>query len=525
MFDQELNIDIDQALSDIPAQYQDIFRVTLEQELRDTEELQTDTEILRYLRQRREEFKRGAFIRPDGQTGAVLLDAEQYYDQALPEIVRSTLGNGDDSAEKRRTLLKVGGLLFATLFLFIIALRGRTSRAEEDVVTPVTTTEIAAVAQPTQPIPDITGADETLKTIGGLGGALTIGRPSSLELHYLASDEVIALPIDPSKTTTKGELRYNEAAMLSDNPVAVWLFGTVLNYAIGIPDSMVRNLQPGDQITINTDTGTALSFVVTLQADAASHETGDLLSQSRTGLTLFALPALSNDAVAYAFARYDFSQEQRQSELAFALQESIALGDDATLSVTDLRFTHDATGALTAILTGTTTSDQPLLLSLLSGNEQTAVISLSVVDFIWSTPFSLSEGAIGDRLFAEFRTPANNLFTVSLGNVPDLLALLKSSVTDAIWDNAQGAAVLSVAVHNPSAGDILLPANFIRLSQGGDADDLIWQLTPMSLPTLVHSGETVTSTVTALPQFHTMRLQLGANLFDISQIPVADSRP
>lgn len=528
MFDQELTIDIEQALPEIPAQYQDIFRATLEQELTDADDLQTDTEILHYLRQRRDEFKRGAFIRPDGQTSMLLLDAEQYYDQAFPEIVQNSLGKREDSAEKRRTLYKVGGLVFATLLLFIFALRGRATRAERADVTPTMTTSAAviATAAPTQAIPEITGADETLKTIGGLGGALTIGRPSSLELHYLANEEVIALPIDPSKTTTKGELRYNEAVMQSENPVAVWLFGTVLNYAIGIPDSMVRNLQQGDKITVNTDTGTALSFVVTQQDNAASHETGDLLSQSRTGLTLFALPALSNETVAYAFARYDFTQEQLQSDLASALGDEISLSEDAILSVTDVLFTDDAAGMLTVVLTGTTTSKQPLLLSLLTGNSQTAVIPLPVTaDTAWTTTFSLPEGAIGDSLFAEFRTPSNNLYTVSLGDVPYLASLLDVQLTDARWDDMQDAAVLTAVVHNPTAGNIFLANDFIQLTQGGDADDPIGQTIPMTLPTLIQPGETVTLSVTALPQFHTMRMQLGVERFDISNIPVTVPHP
>lgn len=529
MFAQDQPIDIDQALPEIPAQYQDIFRNTLEQELREANDLQTDSDILRYLRQRRDEFQRGAFIRPDGQTGMMLLDAQQYYDQALPEIVQQSLGRDDDSAEKRRTLLKVGGLVVATLFLLIVALRGRASRAAQTEAPPTVTTEVAAAAvtlQPTLPIPEITGADETLKTIGGLGGALTIGRPSSLELHYLASEETIALPIDPSRTTTKGELRYDEAVMLSENPVAVWLFGTVLNYAVGIPDSMVRNLQQGDRVTINTDTGTALSFIVSEQTKAATHETGDLLSQSRTGLTLFALPALSNDVVAYAFARYDFSPEAQQGDLHHALGDAVSLMDDTVLTVTDILFTHNATGALTAILTGSTTSEQPLLLSLLTGNSQTAVEPLYPADDgSWTASFFIPDSAIGDSLLAEFRTPSNNLYTVSLGDVPDLLALLEPSVIGARWDDTQDAAVLMVAVHNPTASNILLAADFIQLTQGGDADDLIWQVTPMPLPRHINSGETVTLTITAFPHFQTMRLQLGVNLFDISQMPLADSRP
>ena len=76
-------------------------------------------------------------------------------------------------------------------------------------------------------------------------------------------------------------MRYNETTMLSDNPVAVWLFGTVLNYALGIPDSLVRNLEPGDRITLSTDTGAALHFVVAETGAGANYDAGRLLSQNR----------------------------------------------------------------------------------------------------------------------------------------------------------------------------------------------------------------------------------------------------
>jgi hypothetical protein len=147
------------------------------------------------------------------------------------------------------------------LFLFFV-FRGRAQREGEAAGaaegTPVAEVSGAGTPVPTPPLPEITGVDDSLQTIGSLGGALTIGRPSAIELHYSRTEETIALAIDPSKPTPKGEMRYNEVTMLSGNPVAVWLFGTVLNYAIGIPDSMVRNLEQGYRITLSTDTGASV---------------------------------------------------------------------------------------------------------------------------------------------------------------------------------------------------------------------------------------------------------------------------
>jgi hypothetical protein len=267
MTDYEQDLDIAAELSQIPAEYQDAFRQAMTEELAETEQDRTDNDILAYLRRRRDDFKRGGFIRPDGRSGLVSLDAATMYEQALPELARRSLGEAEDPAGRRRTLLKLAGFALIVLVFLVLVFRSRANRAAEtteadsDSGTPAATTAAGAPA-PTPSLPAVAGAEDSLQTIGGLGGALTIGRPSALELHYARTEETIALAIDPSKTTPKGELRFNETVMGSDNPVAVWLFGTVLNYAVGIPEGMARNLAPGDRVVLRTDTGAALHFRV-----------------------------------------------------------------------------------------------------------------------------------------------------------------------------------------------------------------------------------------------------------------------
>jgi hypothetical protein len=119
MFDQPLNIE--EELPEIPPEYQDIFRQTLEAELAETDNSRTDMEILTYLRRRRDDFKNGGFIRPDGRPGLVTLNPEAVYEQAMPEIVKDTLSETGNPAERRRTLIKVGLLAgVALVFLFFI---------------------------------------------------------------------------------------------------------------------------------------------------------------------------------------------------------------------------------------------------------------------------------------------------------------------------------------------------------------------------------------------------------------------
>ena len=55
MFDTDLELDIDQELSEIPSEYQETFRQTIGRELAEAEQNRTDTDILNYLRSRRDD--------------------------------------------------------------------------------------------------------------------------------------------------------------------------------------------------------------------------------------------------------------------------------------------------------------------------------------------------------------------------------------------------------------------------------------------------------------------------------------
>ena len=565
MFNDKLDLDIDQELPEIPAEYQDTFRQALERELEEMDQSRTDTDILRYLRQRRDDFRRGGFIRPDGRSATVTLGPETY-EQALPALARQEAGAGEEAAERRRTLLKIGGFVLVALLLLFLAFRGRAQReggqiAAAEAAKPPAGEVVAGVAamniaDPTPPLPDVGGADETLQTIGGLGGALTIGRPSAIELHYGAGTrgdndrqtpvgvsgadgrqgETIALAIDPSRPTPRGELRYNEATMRSENPVAVWLFGTVLNYAIGIPDSLVRNLQPGDRISLSTDTGVQLDFVVAETGRAASYDAGRLLSQNRLGLTLFALPAVAETDVAYALANYDISSEMGQGPAVYGVGEMVALPAGGELTVTAVQFDHTTSGDLQMVISGTVESlapGQSLMLSLAAGSEQTTAVPLAVAaDGRWQANYTWPDGtspgtgsgqtpaAAGRHLFAEFRSlPGGDLVVVGLGETPRLTDGLAIEITGAAWYEAQQQVGLTLTVTNEGVGAVYLDSDFIQLiPEGGDADEIIWQVAPR-LPLLIHPGETMGMTVSFFSPTISMRLQIGIELWKLGLEP------
>lgn len=563
MFNENIDLDIDQEIAEIPAEYQDAFRQALERELADMGQNRTDSDMLRYLRQRRSDFQRGGFIRPDGRAATVTLSPEAY-EQALPALARQGAADSDEAVERRRTLLKIGLFVLAVLLLLFLAWRGRAQRVGEALAAAETDKPLAgetavepeillAAAEPTPPLPDVGGADDALQTIGGLGGALTIGRPSAIELHYgirqagrdgqpptgadaISDDgrqgETIALAIDPSRPTPKGELRYNAATMRSDNPVAVWLFGTVLNYAIGIPDSLVRNLQPGDRISLSTDTGVQLDFVIAETGQAASYDAGRLLSQNRLGLTLFALPAVAETDVAYALANYDISGELGQGPAVYELGDLVPLPGSGDLQVTAVQYDQTSRGEMRLVISGTAaslTAGHSLMVSLAVGGEQTAAIPL-VVDTTgrWQTAYHLPSGSQpGQPLLAEFRSlPGGDLVVVGLGETPRLSDDLAIEIDSAYWDQDQERVQLTLTLTNEGAGAVYLGSDFIQLiPEGGDAYGGNGQIAPAvprlpeqvlpRLPFLLHPGETTELTLLFYLQSTSIRLQIGAKLWEL----------
>ncbi len=531
MFDDDVTFNLQQELSEIPPEYQDAFRRTIDKELAESEQNRTDNDILLYLRGRRDDFKRGGFIRPDGRPGIVALSPEAMYEQALPELAQSSLGEPDDTAERRRTLIKIGVFACIALLFVVFAFRGRSQRkmAQTAVVAEIPVAEIGAgtageTAPPIPPLPVITSIDDSLQTIGGLGGALAIGRPSAIELSYSRTGKTIALAIDPSKPTPKGELRYNETTMRSDNPVAVWLFGTVLNYAIGVPDSMVRNLAPGDRIILSTDTGASLRFVVTETLTGASYEAGRLLSQNRVGVTLFALPAATVDDVAYAIGAYDVSSEGESGQVVYEMGESFALGPVDDFRITTIQVGHITGGDLRIVVKGqqNQATASTIMLSLMAGREQTTAVEIAAGKAgQWATAFTLPAGVAGLPLLAELRAlSGGELALVRLGEAPRLVEQLQISVDGAAWDEARAEAVLAVSVQNPTGGDVYLGPGFIQLlSEGGDAYELTGQAIPR-LPTFIGSGETLDLSVTFSLVSTSAQVKIGADLWEVTGLPV-----
>ncbi|MEI2609555.1 MAG: hypothetical protein V9G20_13080 [Candidatus Promineifilaceae bacterium] len=517
-------------LARIPMEYQEMFRQTIRQEMTDNKSDHTDKDMLAYLRTRREVFQQGQYIDPNGKLGQLPLTRQELHAQGItrPQTGQSAT---EQAREKRTLMLKLGGLALIAVVFFLLISRGRAGQAETLTLTPEPTA-LADEVTPTPEILAVTGADDSLQTIGGLGGALTIGRPASLELYYRSSEEVVALPIDPAQTTPKGELRFNETVMLSDNPVAVWLAGTVVNYAIGIPDSLARNLQPGDRISLHTNTGATLPFIVSTTATHAHHEANTLLSQNRLGLTLFSLPAPTEDQVTVVWADYSAQLATATSTSRVGVGETFTLAD-MTMQVEGWRYDQVAEGSFQITVSTTTTLTTPLsnqaqwLLSLSGPADQTLAMTHSFTQtgrLHETTVFTVGEAFLGQPLTLELRIlPGGGYQAVTLGELPQPQSLLQvGAVLTATWDVAQAVGVVQVTVTNTGLGSVILSPDFFQMreqSNGGEYRQIPVQVEPR-LPLTLSPAETVQVRLTFVPMQSVVVLFMGLGEWEITGNPV-----
>jgi hypothetical protein len=167
------------------------------------------------------------------------------------------------------------------------------------------------------------------------------------------------------------------------------------------------------------------------------------------------------------------------------------------------------------------------MLSLAANNEQTTAVALLPDERgAWQTSFTLTDAIAGHPLLAEVRTlPAGTLTMVQVGDVPRLLEQLESGINDAWWEEETGQLVFTASLTHTGEGEVYLGSDFIQLPErsettpkGGDVYEFSGQVAP-SLPLFIHPGETVGITVTFLPQAPSVRVQIGSDLWEITDIP------
>ncbi|MCP4287799.1 MAG: hypothetical protein GY792_25740 [Gammaproteobacteria bacterium] len=524
-------------LKKIPDEYQTIFQETLEREIRDGGHDDTDADRLAYLRRRQDDMQKGAYIRPDGKSALITAtNPDDLYGGGGVDGLTADGEEADREAVRQQTILKIGGIaaVVLTLVLFI-SLSGR-SRAQAqtadmlETTTPVMVVAAAAdssVAETATPeLPALADAGSSLETIGSLGAALQVGRPGAIELHFRQTEEVVALAVDPARVSPQGGLPFHEEAMTSDQPLAVWVHGSVLNYAMGIPDALAQNLQDGDRIILSTDTGHSLPFVVTETFAGNVYDSARYLSQNRVGMTLFSLPALAEDGVRFVLANYDMTAEDEQSFAPTALGEPFSLTQDIRLEAADVTTRHNPDGLVVIQVSGKITQSlkslDHIVLSLSSATEQTQSANLNHQHGRWSAEFQVTDSFLGADIFAQFRAiPAGKLQTVYLSFLPALAEQLQVSLGQAYWQPETRQAVLTMQVANPGPAAVRLDPSFFTL-KGGDAQHSEIYFQP-TLPILLDSQAELSLEISFLAQDEqALILTGGDDRWEITVIPTAN---
>ena len=375
--------------------------------------------------------------------------------------------------------------------------------------------------------------ENVLELADDLGGRVELGQPRTIEIRYRATEENITLAIVPAQVDENGLIPYFKPNSYGDETedVSVWVFGTVINYVFGIPEEMVRSLEPGDTILMRTATGAVYNFAVTERFTAEPQEV-ELFSQRQApGITLFALPA-SGEPLPMARAAYLADREELTGLASVVdMGEEIFVGG-VSFRVDAVSVDHTLDGLLNVQVEGrigadeTASSNNPLLVSLTSstgqytpegGGQLHAGPSAGDWRISWQLP--------ADLLLNSARLLVNSLYgestVIDLGSLPLPHQSLASSVLDADWDELNGEGMVSLEVVNNGQGAARLDRSYIKLSQqGGDISPTILP----TLPTLIEPGGQLLLELRFRPltPSQPVLLQAGESLWEIDGLPNQD---
>ncbi len=515
--------------SQIPVDYIHAFEDGLAQAFADADAITAPAKRDVLANLLRQVIDHNAYIQPDGSIA---------YIQALNEEItaaiarRNGVGGSDDASpelSRRTQRLAIAGLVLLIVYIGWFMWRSRPSaqaarlaiaNGEGAIATVVGIETVSTDPTPTfEPLPPV--SQDALAAIDGNGERLTLGSPSLLEIVY-SDERVTALPISPAGLTDVGALRYQEAVMLSDSPVAVWLANTRLNYGIGIPRDMIRRLTAGDRIRLFTNTGVEIPFLIREVTTRRSYQTTDILKQDEIGLALFALPASSDESVDVAFAVYDVSHEQQIGSAA-------ALGtlqplENLMVTVYDgLQVNEQADGQIALKLQGTVEgellSGQQLLVNVTSADgQQTGTIPL--LGGSWTREFLLPASAQGQRALVEMRLlPNGELVSIQLPTLPILREQLVTSLIQAWWQPDTTTTLQLRHVNAPENGRVWFSAEDLSLTHS-DGQPLT-TVSGRALPFPIDAGETVSQTIslTAIQPDTPIIVQVGQMQWEVLSSP------
>jgi hypothetical protein len=227
------------------------------------------------------------------------------------------------------------GLIIAVSLIIVLLLCLSCAALSVAVWQTVTSTDDRTAAEPT-PFPEGMGVTSAEPLVVGISEAETISVTLDLPATLRLGGQTFAVQ---SQALAADGLW---SPQLSDAETAVWVYGTIINYIVGLPAStenrtLLTQLAPGDEVRLTTRGGIDFTFTVDERRTVPVTER-QIFAQNRPGITL----VLMGD-------RADGADQRLVVKGSYVVSESPALGASdlvelgETAQLDDLQFT--VTGA------------------------------------------------------------------------------------------------------------------------------------------------------------------------------------
>ncbi|MEM7332485.1 MAG: DUF4352 domain-containing protein [Chloroflexota bacterium] len=190
----------------------------------------------------------------------------------------------------------------------------------------------AEVNTPPTPFPETVTIDNSTTIVTGVdtgidgSGSISVTLDAPLEL--IVGNKAFA--VRSEQVPANGEW----APTVSTSNQAVWVFGSIVNYVVGIADNaenraLLENLQAGDEMTMSTQLGTTLTFTFETH-QVVSRQNTDVFRQTRPGISIFLVGSEGDE-------RLVVNGRHVVTEADDSFGNVIGLGETAQLE--DLQFT------------------------------------------------------------------------------------------------------------------------------------------------------------------------------------------
>lgn len=142
----------------------------------------------------------------------------------------------------------------------------------------------------------------------GNAGSITGAQP--IQINGMSNSGTISITVDiPVRLTIGGQTFNVQTELIGadrtwtpplDNPdIAFWVYGSVVNYVIGMPEAnqnraLLEQLAPGDEFTMTTRGGVVYTFAFSSRENVPANN-DDVFAQNRPGITLLLLGGEGNE--------------------------------------------------------------------------------------------------------------------------------------------------------------------------------------------------------------------------------------